>query len=374
MKKMDEIKKIEYQDEIKANRFSILFLAVTFVICLLVWIANEIGIFVVNLTYMRVGMAISFVCIMIPMAVFFYTKGVRRWFKFLLIIFLSLTSISIETFLTFHGVMLCVFPILLAAQYPDTRVFRLAFWFNLLGILVSVILGYYIGCWDGNMIYATTYGITLQNDSLSARAAVMNGTYMIQLLLYFAMPRMVIYSTIALSVTYILKTAKLQYVRQSLIRMEAENDSLTKLENRTKYNSRVSGEYRKLESIFVVFLDVNNLKKMNDTCGHEAGDVVLKRTAEEMQRLVCDTIHGYRLGGDEFVFVFCDYKEEEAQRLLKDWEHTLMPLNGKEYPVQCSLAIGSAYASRPFDMEAVLKQADDNMYRTKLAMKAQRVD
>lgn len=374
MKKMDEIKKIEYQDEIKANRFSILFLAVTFVICLLVWIANEIGIFVVNLTYMRVGMAISFVCIMIPMAVFFYTKGARRWFKFLLIIFLSLTSISIETFLTFHGVMLCVFPILLAAQYPDTRVFRLDFWFNLLGILVSVILGYYIGCWDGNMIYATTYGITLQNDSLSARAAVMNGNYMIQLLLYFAIPRMVIYSTIALSVTYILKTAKLQYVRQSLIRMEAENDSLTKLENRTKYNSRVSGEYRKLESIFVVFLDVNNLKKMNDTCGHEAGDVVLKRTAEEMHRLVCDTIHGYRLGGDEFVFVFCDYKEEEAQRLLKDWEHTLMPLNGKEYPVQCSLAIGSAYASRPFDMEAVLKQADDNMYRTKLAMKAQRVD
>lgn len=371
---MDEIKKIEYQDEIKANRFSILFLAVTFVICLLVWIANEIGIFVVNLTYMRVGMAISFVCIMIPMAVFFYTKGARRWFKFLLIIFLSLTSISIETFLTFHGVMLCVFPILLAAQYPDTRVFRLDFWFNLLGILVSVILGYYIGCWDGNMIYATTYGITLQNDSLSARAAVMNGNYMIQLLLYFAIPRMVIYSTIALSVTYILKTAKLQYVRQSLIRMEAENDSLTKLENRTKYNSRVSGEYRKLESIFVVFLDVNNLKKMNDTCGHEAGDVVLKRTAEEMHRLVCDTIHGYRLGGDEFVFVFCDYKEEEAQRLLKDWEHTLMPLNGKEYPVQCSLAIGSAYASRPFDMEAVLKQADDNMYRTKLAMKAQRVD
>lgn len=371
---MNEIEKIEYQDELKANRFSTVFLAVMFGICLLIWIANEIGVFVVDRVYMRVGMAISFAYMLIPMFIYMRTKGNNRWFKFLLIVFLSLTSISIETFLTFHGVMLCVFPLLLAVQYTDIHVFRLAFWINLLGILNSVVLGYYIGCWDGNMIYATTYGISLENDSLAARAAVMNTDYMIQLLLYFAVPRMIIYSTIALSISYILKTAKLQYVRQNMIRMEAEFDSLTKLENRAKYNSRVKKEYQKLNSIYVVFLDVNNLKKMNDTCGHEAGDNVLKRVAEEMKRLVSDTVHGYRLGGDEFVFVFCDYKEDEAYRLLKEWEKEIRPLNDKENLVQCSLAIGGAYASRPFDLDIVLKQADDNMYRTKLAMKAQRTD
>lgn len=374
MKQMNEIEKIEYQDELKANRFSTVFLAVMFGICLLIWIANEIGVFVVDRVYMRVGMAISFAYMLIPMFIYMRTKGNNRWFKFLLIVFLSLTSISIETFLTFHGVMLCVFPLLLAVQYTDIHVFRLAFWINLLGILNSVVLGYYIGCWDGNMIYATTYGISLENDSLAARAAVMNTDYMIQLLLYFAVPRMIIYSTIALSISYILKTAKLQYVRQNMIRMEAEFDSLTKLENRAKYNSRVKKEYQKLNSIYVVFLDVNNLKKMNDTCGHEAGDNVLKRVAEEMKRLVSDTVHGYRLGGDEFVFVFCDYKEDEAYRLLKEWEKEIRPLNDKENLVQCSLAIGGAYASRPFDLDIVLKQADDNMYRTKLAMKAQRTD
>ena len=200
---MEEVEKIEYQDELKANRFSTIFLGVMFGICLMVWIANELGIFVVNLLYMRVGMAISFACMLIPMSIFLRTKGNNRWFKFLLIVFLSLTSISIETFLTFHGVMLCVFPLLLAAQYTDIHVFRLAFWLNLFGILGSVVLGYYIGCWDGNMIYATTYGISLENDSLAVRAAVMNIDYMIQLLLYFAMPRMIIYSTIALSLSYI---------------------------------------------------------------------------------------------------------------------------------------------------------------------------
>ena len=371
---MDEIKKLEYDDEIKANRISTIILAVIFGICLIIWIANEIGIFVVNLAYMRVGMAVSFICMSVPIIIFSHTKGDKNWFKYLLIIFLSLTSVSIETFLTFHGVMLCVFPVLLAAQYPNIRVFRLAYWFNLFGILFSVIVGYYIGCWDGNMIYATTFGMTQQNDSLAARISAMNTTYMAQLILYFALPRMVIFSTISLGISYIVKTVKLQYVRQSMIRMEAEYDSLTKLENRTKYNSRVSGENEKLESICIVFLDVNNLKKMNDTYGHEAGDFVLKRTAEEMKKLICDTIHGYRLGGDEFVMILCNYKKEEADALLTKWKESLTPLNGEEYDVQCSLAIGVTYASRPFDIDSVLKKADDKMYQTKIAMKANRIN
>lgn len=369
---MDEIKELEYKDEIQSNRFSVIFLGVVFGVCLLAWIANEVGIFVVNKAYMRVGMAISFPCMLIPMTVFIKTKGKPRLFKFILVVFLSVTSISIETYLTFHGVMMCVFPILIAAQYPDIKVFQFAFWFNLFGILLSVILGYYIGCWDGNMIYATTYGVTQHNDSLVLRSEIMNINYMIQLILYFALPRMVIFSTISLSIAYVIKKVKLQYVRQSLIRMEAEYDSLTKLENRAKYNSRVSSEYRNLNSIYIIFLDVNNLKKMNDTFGHEAGDSVLKRTAEEMKRLICKTIHGYRLGGDEFVLIFCNYKKKDADLILNEWKESLQPLNGPEYSVQCSLAVGGAYASRPFDVDSVLKEADENMYLAKMEMKLNR--
>lgn len=267
-----------------------------------------------------------------------------------------------------------MFPILLAAQYAQGRVFKLAFCLNLTGILLSVILGYYIGCWDGNMIYATTYGITLENDAFGARAAIMNSDYMIQLLLYFALPRMIIYSVISLSISYILKTTKLQYVRQNIIRLQAETDALTGLDNRTKYNQRMLHEYPKLDSVYIAFIDVNFLKKMNDTCGHEAGDSVLKRVAEDMKQLIDDTIHGYRLGGDEFAFIFCNYTEAVADRMLQNWEKNVEPLNRKEDPVQCSLAIGHAFASRPIDIDAVLKQADQNMYQKKKIMKAERVD
>ncbi|MBR1390839.1 MAG: GGDEF domain-containing protein [Lachnospiraceae bacterium] len=370
---MEEIEKVQYQDELKANKFSTMFLSIMCGICLLIWAANEVGIFVVNRAYMRLGMIIGCICLLIPVGIFLWTKGTNKWFKYVLIICVSLMSISIQTFLTFHGVMLCVFPVLLAAQYTDLRVFRLALWVNLFGVLIAVILGYYFGCWDGNMIYATTYGISLEKDSFANRAAVMNQDYMTQLLLYFALPRMVIFSVISLSLSYILKVAKLQYVRQNRIRMQAECDGLTGLENRAKYNQRVSREYPKLDAIYIVYLDVNFLKKMNDTCGHEAGDFVLKRVAEEMRKLIADDIHGYRLGGDEFALIFCNYSEEAARSMITKWETNLKPLNRREDPVHCSLATGSVYASRPFDMETLLKKADESMYERKKAMKAQRI-
>lgn len=371
---MEDFEKLQYEDELKANQFSSVFLSVLCGACLLVWGANELGIFVVNRVFMRIGMILASICMLVPLITYIVTLGQNRYFKYVLLISVSLTVISIQTFLTFHGTLMCVVPILLSAQYADSRVFHLAFWLNLFGILFSVLLGYYIGCWDGNMIYATTYGITLELDSLAARAAIMNTDYMIQLLLYFAFPRMVIFSVLALSLSYILKIAKLQYVRQNTIRIQAEQDGLTRLENRAKFNYRSAHEYGKLRSVYVAFIDVNFLKKMNDLCGHEAGDSVIIRVADEMRRLISDTVHGYRLGGDEFALIFCNYSESNARRMLREWEKEIPPLNRKEAPVHCSLAIGGAYADHPIDIEKVVKEADDDMYTVKLAMKAQRTD
>lgn len=371
---VEEVEKLQYQDELKANRFSSIFLSIMCGVCILVWIANECGLFVVNRTFMRIGMIIACVCLIIPVATYLKTKGKNAWFKYVLIICVSLMAISIQTFLTFHGVLLCLVPIILAAQYPQTKVFKLAFIMNLIGVFVAVLAGYYIGCWDGNMIYATTYGVTVETDSLASRAEIMNGNYTMQLLLYFALPRMIIFSTISLSAFYILKNAKLQYVRQNVIKIQAETDGLTGLENRAKYNYRIQNEYLKLNSVFVAFIDVNYLKKMNDTCGHEAGDSVLKRVANEMKKLIGEDVHGYRLGGDEFALIFCNYSSNRANIILNEWEKDIEPINRKEDPVQCSLAIGKAFSGNPVDIEAVLKEADRNMYEVKKAMKAERRD
>lgn len=370
---MEEVEKLQYEDEINANKFSSIFLSIMCIVCLLVWIANEMGFFVVNRIFMSYGMVISCICLIIPMGIYMVTQGRNRWFKYVLIFCVSLMAIAIQTFLTFHGVLLCLVPVILAVQYLKSSIFRMAFIMNMIGVVFAVVAGYYMGCWDGNMIYATTYGVTLELDSPEKRAAVMDTGYMMELLMYFALPRMVIFSTISLSAFYILKNAKLQYVRQSMIRIQAETDGLTGLGNRAKYNDRIKNEYLKLNSVVVAFIDVNYLKKINDICGHEAGDGVLKRVAEEMKKLTSDNVHGYRLGGDEFVLIFCNVNDEEKIReLLNNWQNNMEPLNDRRDSVQCSLAIGIASSSKPVDIEAVLKEADRRMYEVKKIMKAER--
>ena len=79
---------------------------------------------------------------------------------------------------------------------------------------------------------------------------------------------------------------------------KSEHDALTGCYNRN-HLSKVKSRYEQQRSFFVVFIDVNNLKRMNDEFGHEAGDSLLKNVASKMQFW---NSYGdvYRLGGDEF--------------------------------------------------------------------------
>lgn len=366
---MDSLENIQYQDELNANKFCTVFLSIMCGACLLIWVANEMGIFIVNKLSMRVGMIIACSSLVAPLIVFTKTGGNRPYFKYMILYSVTVMAFSIQTFLTFHGVMMCIFPLLITIQYSDRRMFKLAAGLSLAGIPFSTLLGYYLGCWDGNMIYSNF--LDQNTDSLAARAEVMTAGYLLQLFLFFMLPRMVIFCIICYCTNYILKTRRLQYER---IQSEAELDGLTKLENRAKYNQRVASEYKNLNSVYVAFIDLNYLKKINDECGHEAGDSALRRTADEIRKLVNKTVHGYRLGGDEFAVVFCNYSQDISYRILHDWEKTIKPLNRKEEPVQCSLAIGTAFATKPFDIDKVLKEADENMYIRKTEMKAHRTD
>lgn len=103
-----------------------------------------------NDLYMRIGMSLSFCGILPAMIIYLRTKGDRVWFK-----------------------KLC----------------KKAFMINYFGILVAVIFGYFIGCWDGNMRYATTFGVTMVNDSINARFASITPFYFVELIGYFALPR-----------------------------------------------------------------------------------------------------------------------------------------------------------------------------------------
>ncbi len=95
----------------------------------------------------------------------------------------------------------------------------------------------------------------------------------------------------------------------------------------------------------MLFFDVNHLKAVNDTQGHEPGDVMLRLVADGIQSITDERVHGYRYGGDEFIVVACDSDEAELAALVERWEEA--PARAGRNPrVVATAAVGSAGAGR----------------------------
>ncbi len=162
----------------------------------------------------------------------------------------------------------------------------------------------------------------------------------------------------------------------------AHKDALTGLQNKTAYTEHVAKfdadiAARRAEFV-IIMIDVNFLKRVNDTYGHEYGNTYLIN-AGKLAASVFGAEKVYRIGGDEFVVVLdgkeiarCDelvaklrgmIKKLQADKNLQPWE-------------KVSAAVGVAYFDERFDKTAedVFKRADADMYKNKLAMKATRRD
>ena len=153
-------------------------------------------------------------------------------------------------------------------------------------------------------------------------------------------------------------------MRENLI-YESEHDGMTGLFNKGKYLSMVSEVYPNLDSIAYFNFDVNNLKKINDTMGHEAGDKLLIKAADSMRKVTNNQVHAYRMGGDEYLMVACNVTEAEANKLMERWEAELARLNTIDDGINCVVAVGMVYEQKPYDLSAISKKSDELMYEDK---------
>ena len=125
-------------------------------------------------------------------------------------------------------------------------------------------------------------------------------------------------------------------------------------------------------------IDLNNLKIINDTYGHEKGNVAIIRLC----RLVCEIFdHSpvFRVGGDEFVVVLMGHDYSVVDELVAEFYKRLAQYEADESLEpweKISAAVGYAKFNRSCDtcVEDVFKKADKAMYAKKIAMKAQRTD
>ena len=143
----------------------------------------------------------------------------------------------------------------------------------------------------------------------------------------------------------------------------AEIDGMTGLYNRSKYLDVTSGSYKKEEQVAVIFWDINFLKKINDTIGHEAGDKLIISVAESIRNVTSDDDCGYRIGGDEFILIMRGGTEKSVRRKIQEWEKVLENMQKSvEFPlsVSCGYAFGKGE-----DLENVINTADQMMYENK---------
>ena len=163
----------------------------------------------------------------------------------------------------------------------------------------------------------------------------------------------------------------------------AFTDSLTGLSNKAAYDENTrpldeaiaSGE---LPEFAVLMVDLNFLKKVNDTYGHERGNIYLINCANMVSRIY-GADNSYRFGGDEYVVVLSGEDAAKAEELTAQFKREIEQLkNDPELNPweKVSAAIGIAHfiPGQDHTVEEVFKRSDKAMYEDKIAMKAQRTD
>ena len=153
---------------------------------------------------------------------------------------------------------------------------------------------------------------------------------------------------------------------------QANFDGVTGLPNRSMLHDRLSQEIIKTNrnncKIAVMFIDLDNFKEINDTLGHDKGDVLLKEAANRIRSCVRSSDTVARLGGDEFVVVVTDLHDarmanDVAQNVLASLAEPFH-LMGIESVVTGSIGI-TLFPDDANNIEGLFKNADQAMYVSK---------
>ncbi len=156
---------------------------------------------------------------------------------------------------------------------------------------------------------------------------------------------------------FVLDDIKKRRMRQQLEYL-SYTDTLTGLFNRNKYMQKIEElEHNSLNSIGVLYVDINGLKRMNDVYGHSYGDSIL----QNVSRILCAHFENdvYRVGGDEFI-VLCPNIEKQT------FEHVVSAIRADSLDdSNCTFSVGSIWRDGKIDVLKEIAKSDEIMYAEK---------
>jgi diguanylate cyclase (GGDEF)-like protein/PAS domain S-box-containing protein len=162
------------------------------------------------------------------------------------------------------------------------------------------------------------------------------------------------------------------------IRQMAYHDSLTDLPNRKLFSDRLgitlAQARRNQKMVAIAMLDLDNFKNVNDTFGHDVGDILLQATAERLSSILRKGDTVARIGGDEFVLILPDLEvlEDAIQVAQKVVDSFCKPFTINAHQLIVTTSIGIAVYPHDGTSEGILlKNADIAMYQAKQAGRTQ---
>jgi diguanylate cyclase (GGDEF)-like protein len=173
--------------------------------------------------------------------------------------------------------------------------------------------------------------------------------------------------TLQRTVLYAIKRALLDRELRSL----ALKDDLTCLYNRRAFLAMAGQQFRvarrNSEGLLLFFADVDNLKEINDTFGHQEGDVALIHVANALELTFRNSDVLARLGGDEFAVLALEASCEDRETILERLVSNLKISSAAETRYQLSLSIGMARFDprHPASLGKLIASADESMYEEK---------
>lgn len=166
-------------------------------------------------------------------------------------------------------------------------------------------------------------------------------------------------------ITAVLRHPKCENCRKAL------TDAVTGLYNRNYWEQIISGAtfQPRTQNFSLILIDVDNLKEINDTYGHMAGDKAIEIVGQAIKNSIRKEDVGLRYGGDEFIILFFNQDKKAAYRVIERIRKEISEL-AAEQGMNIQISAGAAYYDCLRNMGDIIKMADRDLYKEKRVKKS----
>ena len=304
------------ESEIRPNRYVVIAITVLTCVMVVVLVLNEVGIFLVQKVNMRYAIAAGIICLELPLLLTATQSRLRNpKSKYLLLTCVTLAMFIISVMLYFHTILACIVPMLLAAQYPSRRICRCGLAGSLVCAVFAPICSLALGLWGNDfLLYLLKRGLGY-DLTVAAAAEMPMLKRIIDSLMYLSLPNALILLGLYPMLRSVSNHAEQRLRDELQVLHMSESDQLTGLLNRWCFDRRLKEPVPEGSSVTCVYVDANDLHRINNDYGHDAGDRLLCSVSGAMQDVFGDE-QVYRVGGDEFVAVMPGIGIREAGELV----------------------------------------------------------